>query len=156
MSAGASPDPMAHEDRALQAVTRVRAVRERDSRVGLGHAVRAVQERTDELERRERELAAAPAFTTGPGGAFLADRVALAAMAADAAGAAERLESGRAVAAEALARWQDDRARLRSAELLAQRRAERQRAERQRAERREGDDMATQAWLREQDGEQHP
>lgn len=148
--------PVGGEERALRAVARVRGVRERDSRLGLGHALRAVQDRAADLDRRERALQSVPLFSAGPAGAFFAERRALAAMATEAAEAAQRLEAGRTVAAEAMGRWQDDRARLRSVELLAERRAERLRDERRRVERRESDEVAAGTWLREHPEEVQP
>ncbi len=65
-------------------------------------------------------------------------------MADAASAAAEHVDLGRTVAAEALGRWQHDRSRLRAVELLAERRAERLRAERMRAEVRDLDEVAGQ------------
>ncbi len=139
---------MNSQDRGLQAVTRVRGVREQDSKLGLQQATKTVRERVCDQQQREDALAAAPPFSAGSGGDFLVARHALATMASEVSAAADRVAAGQTVAAEALGRWQNDKTRLRAVELLGDRRAARRRAELQRAEDRESDDVAGRRWLR--------
>lgn len=136
------------DERGLRAVARVRGVRERDSKLGLQQAARAVDERVRDLETRIRALDAAPRFAAGSAGDLVVSRAALAAMAREASAASDRVEAGRAIAVEALGRWQHDRSRLRAVELLADRRAARRREERRKADQRDLDDIAGRMWLR--------
>lgn len=131
------------------AVTRVRGVREQDSKLGLQRATQTVRDRVCDQQRREQALAAAPVFAEGSGGDFLIARQALATMAGAASEAADRVAAGRTVAAEAMGRWQHDKTRLRAVELLTDRRAAQRREELQRAEDRESDDVAGRGWLRD-------
>lgn len=139
---------MSDDGRGLRAVARVRAVRERDSKLGLQQAARIAQERALELARREDELDAAPAFTGGSAGAFLVARQSLGTMATETSQASDRAELGRDIATESLGRWLGDRSRLRAVELLSERRAERRRAELAQLERRDLDEIAGRSWLR--------
>ncbi|MGB7983366.1 MAG: flagellar FliJ family protein [Candidatus Nanopelagicales bacterium] len=147
---------MSTEDRGLQAVARVRGVRERDSKTGLQQAGRIVDERVAELDGRRRQLAGASGFDAGSGGEFLSRRAELSSMADAASAAAEHVELGRSVAAQALGRWQHDRSRLRAVELLAERRAQRLREDRMRAEVRDLDEVAGSSWLRKQPSQEQP
>ncbi len=138
-----------HEaDRALAAVRRVRAAREQDSRIGLQQALATSRARTAEAERAHDALVEAPVFAAGSLRDFRAHVVHVTALACAEQAAADRAAGSRAVAAEATLRWQRDRARLRVALLLLERRADERARERDRREARELDDLAAQGWLR--------
>jgi flagellar biosynthesis chaperone FliJ len=136
------------EDRALNAVRRVRDSREQDSRFGLQHALNAAGRREVELsEARDRRAAAAP-FTAGSTADFAQHLAHVAGLADLEALATDRVETSRLVADEATRRWQHDRQQVRVVDLLLERRAEQRAEERRRHEAHELDDLATQAWLR--------
>lgn len=147
---------MTDDDRGLQAVARVRGVRERDSKLGLQMAAQIVRDRVRDLEGRREALDATPTFTAGSGSEFLRDRQALTAMAGAVSQAAGSVEAGRTVAAEALGRWQHDRSRLRAVELLGERRAQRRREEGQRTEAKVLDEVGGRVWLRGAEGRRQP
>ena len=136
------------EDRALNAVRRVRDAREQDSRFGLQHALRTVRERDAEVERVARRRAEVGAFASGTPGDFTAHLAHLGALAALERRAAEDARDSRLVAEESTRRWQGDRQRVRVVDVLLERRALERREERARRETRELDDMASQSWLR--------
>lgn len=129
------------EDRGMRAVARVRAVRERDSRIGLLQALTTVRLREEELERLRAKLAEAAQRAHGDLDDFVVSRRLLSGMAAGVREAEHRLEGSRTVAAEAHARWQADKARVRAIEQLLDRRANRRAEEEARAEVREVDDI---------------
>jgi flagellar protein FliJ len=137
-----------HEDRALNAVRRVRDSREQDSRFGLQHALNAARRREEDLREARESRGAAASFSVGSTTDFAQHLAHVAALAALEARAAERVEGSRLVAAEATRRWQRDRQQVRVVDLLLERRAEQRAAERRRHEAHELDDLATQAWLR--------
>ncbi len=136
------------QDRALVAVRRVRAARERDSRIGLQQALVAARTRADEAAAAQQRLRQAPAFAEGSATDLHVHVLHTRLLAADAHAAAERAEAGRLLTEEASAHWQRDRSALRVAELLLERRAEERAAERDRREARALDDLAAQGWLR--------
>jgi len=138
----------AADDRALNAVRRVRDSREQDSRFGLQHALNAVRRRQTELREARDRRAAAPSFAFGSTAEFVQHLGQLAALAEEEARAAERVEGSRLVADEATRRWQQDRQQVRVVDLLLERRAEVRAEERRRHEAHELDDLATQSWLR--------
>lgn len=144
---------MTSTDRALAAVARVRGARERDSRLGLAHALA-------ERSRRERAatLAAdrvvdAACFGAGTPADYVAHAVRGAWLAEEMAEARRTAERAAVVAAEAGHHWRADRMRTRVVELLLERHAEQRRAERARAESRLLDEIAGQAWLRSRTGD---
>ena len=61
----------AADDRALNAVRRVRDSREQDSRFGLQHALSAVRRRQTELREARERRAAAPSFAFGSTAEFV-------------------------------------------------------------------------------------
>jgi len=140
----------AAEDRGLHAVTRVRQVRERDSRLGLMQALETARQREVTAEAKRERLAATPPFECGGTAGFVAERAALAAMATEVRVAVDEAAASRNVSDEARRRWQQDRTRLRAVELLLERRADRRRAEAERRESHELDDVAGRLWLRRQ------
>jgi flagellar export protein FliJ len=141
----------AEQDRGLNAVRRVRAARETDSRIGLRHALAALDAREAEAARAQQQLAQAPGFAAGSAGDFLSHRTHLANLARDRQVTATAAEDGRTVADEATRRWQGDATSVRVVEMLLQRRAAERAAERARREARELDDLAAQGWQRQQD-----
>jgi flagellar FliJ protein len=138
------------DDRALQAVRRVRSFRERDSRIGLQRALAAQREREAETETARQRLVAESTFDTGAADAFRAHRLLAAALAERHADKLRLTASSATVAAEAQRHWQRQRSGIRAVELLLDRRAAERRAERARQETRELDDIAGQAWQRRQ------
>jgi flagellar protein FliJ len=131
----------ATSDRGMQAVLRVRGVRERDSRIVLVHALDAVRHHEDEVVRLQQALDEAARPTEGTVADFVVSRQLLAGMAAAVREAEQRLTAARAAAAEAHQRWQADKTNMRAVELLLEERAARRVAERRRAEVREVDDV---------------
>lgn len=138
------------DDRALQAVRRVRSCRERDSRIGLQRALATQREREAEAETARQRLVAEPTFDTGAADAFRAHRLLVVALAETHADRLRLAASSTTVAAEAQRHWQRHRKGIRAVELLLDHRAAERRAERARREARELDDIAGQAWQRRQ------
>jgi flagellar FliJ protein len=136
------------EDRALNAVRRVRDAREQDSRFGLRHALTAVRERDAEVEHVARRRAEVGPFAQGTVADFTAHLAHLGALAALEQRAVEDARDSRLVAEESTRRWQGDRQRVRVVDVLLERRAQERREERARRETRELDDLASQSWLR--------
>jgi flagellar FliJ protein len=128
-------------DRGLQAVARVRGVRERDSRAGLLQALTNLRAREAELAERQEALAEASAQSFGSLAEFTATRPFLEATAQAVLEAQRRLTAGTTVATEARSRWQADKTRVRAIEHLLEVRAEQARAAALRAEAREIDDI---------------
>lgn len=131
----------------LDAVARVRRVRERDSLTGLQFAVREVADAQDRVTRLETQRDR-PIATIGSVGSFVAARTTLLAVEQATTAAQLVLESTQNLAHSALAHWQSDKSRLRAIEMLQERRLEEARAEAARAEAKELDDIATQLWQR--------
>ena len=129
------------QDRGLQAVARVRAVRERDSRAGLLQALTNLRTREAELAAREVALAEASARTFGSLAELAAARPFLETTAQAVVEAQRLLRASTTVATEARSRWQADKTRVRAIEHLLEVRAEQARAAALRAEARETDDI---------------
>ena len=128
-------------DRGMRAVRRVREVRERDSRIGLLHALGAVRDREAQLEELRNALEQAVVRDASTLDEFVVSRQLLASMAVAIGEAENRLAAARTVATEAHHRWQVDKAGIKAIEhLLAQRAAQRA-EEAARAEVRETDDV---------------
>jgi flagellar export protein FliJ len=133
----------------LDAVARVRGVRERDSLLGLRLALREVETSEEQLhaiEARLEELATRPCSTPEQ---LLAVRQGLQVLGQAVAAARESLESARLLAASAQSHWQQDRMRLRTIEMLLDRRAERARVEEAKAQAKVEDEVAAQQWRRQ-------
>lgn len=128
-------------DRGMRAVARVRRVRERDSRLGLLQALTTARLREQEVETLRSALEEAAQRTAADLDGFVVSRRLLNGMAAAVRAAEHRLEGSRTVAADAHARWQADKARVRAIEQLLERRAARRAEEEARAEVREVDDI---------------
>ncbi len=136
-------------DRGLHAVARVREVRERDSRLGLLHALGRVRDQETHVEALGRALdeAASRSFDTLV--EFTASRGMLQAMAQALTSAEHDLESRRLVALQAHTRWQADKAAVRAIEHLLDERARLRAEEAARAESREIDDIVSRLHLRQ-------
>lgn len=135
-------------DRGLRAVGRVRAVRERDSRIGLQQALAEREERRTRLAHLEQQLATDPAWEQGDTSSFLAHRTALLGLGEAVTGAREQVEAAGRIAETAHAHWSGDKVRLAAVESLLERRAQARRAERAHREATELDDIAAQGWSR--------
>jgi flagellar FliJ protein len=132
----------------LRAVERVRRVRESDSLSGLQLALREVtasEEHLRAIETRLTELSTQPASTPEE---FVALRQGLLALGQMVTAAHESLESARNLAVSAQSHWQRDRIRLRTIEMLQERRIEQAQAEHARAQAKVQDEVATQVWRR--------
>jgi flagellar protein FliJ len=136
------------EDRALNAVRRVRDSREQDSRSGLTRALSVVGTREAELRLAAARRAEAARFAMGSPVEFAAHVGLGAGLATHELQAADRVRDSRLVADEAVRRWQLDRQQVRVVDVLLERRAQSRAEDRARREARELDDLATQSWLR--------
>ena len=133
-------------DAGMLAVARVRAVRERDSRLGLQQAIdeqrrheaslvelgRRLDEalRFDAGSRRELPARCAPATRRSPSRSAPRPR---------------ELQTARTITESARDHWRRDKTRLSAVELLLERRTDERRAEQRRREVRELDDLVTPA-----------
>lgn len=138
------------QDRALGSVERVRGIREQDSRVKLQAALGAYAAHAAAAEAARLLLHRHPDFGHGTVQEFHAHRAMVTAMAEDIERRRVTAEASRVAAESARGRWQDDRTRLRAAQMILERRAMQRRAERERRETAELDDLAAQGWLRRQ------
>ncbi|MGZ4581919.1 MAG: flagellar FliJ family protein [Nocardioidaceae bacterium] len=136
------------QDRGLAAVRRVRAARERDSRLGLQQALAVLADRHADAARAAARLDDHGSFAAGSVGDFQLHAVLGAALAAARNDADERAQAGARVAEEAANRWRADRARVRAVDLLLERRSDERALLRRRREERDLDDLAAQGWLR--------
>jgi flagellar protein FliJ len=128
-------------DRGMRAVRRVREVRERDSRIGLLHALSAVRDREAHLEELRTALEQAVTREDDTLDDFVVSRHLLAMMAVAVGEAESRLDAARTVATEAHQRWQTDKAGIKAIEHLLAQRALQRAEEAGRAEVREIDDV---------------
>jgi flagellar biosynthesis chaperone FliJ len=138
-----------HADRGLRAVARVREVRERDSRLGLLHALGRVRDQEARVEALGTALDEAASRSVATLDAFTVSRTMLRAMAEALAVAEHDLESSQVVAIEAHVRWQGDKAAVRAIEHLLDERARLRAEEALRAENREIDDIVSRLHLRQ-------
>ena len=135
------------QDSHLRVVARVRAVRERDSRLGLVAALaeeRAADDRVTSLVDRLTTVVHA----SGDLAAFTARQHHAGAVAAALAAARAASESSRLVALAARDRWRVDRSRLAAVESLIGRRDAARALDQRRREGRELDAVAERQWLR--------
>ncbi|MCL8027696.1 flagellar FliJ family protein [Nocardioides bruguierae] len=135
-------------DPGLAAVARVRAVRERDSRLGLVKALAEVREREAEVARLEQSLQVHGRQLDGDMGRFVVLCQSLAVLREAASDARRRAESAALVATDAQSYWTSDKARLGAVEGLMERRADERRAEAVRAADAVTDEVASVGWLR--------
>ena len=138
----------AREDPGLAAVARVRAVRERDSRLGLQQALIDEHRAGAEVQRLADVLAGIDGRAEGDSGAFVAVRAVYLGVSEALAEARRKEAAARLVAVDAAAYWRSDHARLGAVEGLLERPAAERAAEARRTEERELDDVAGRLWLR--------
>jgi flagellar FliJ protein len=136
-------------DAGLQAVARVRGVRESDSRIGLQTAMLEHHAAQARVQRLRGRLEDADAFGTGSAAEFLALRISLVALGEVLIEAETARDASLRISAAALSRWQQDKSRLSAIEMLLERRVAARRTEAARLEARELDDIAAQRWLRQ-------
>jgi flagellar export protein FliJ len=144
---------MAHPDAGMLAVARVRAVRERDSRLGLQQAMDEERRHEAELSHLGRRLDEARRFDGGSVATYLTARAGYQALAQQIGTVTAELHSARTITESARDHWRKDKTRLSAVELLLERRAEERRAERRRLEARELDDIVSQRWQRQNGGD---
>lgn len=135
-------------DAGLHAVARVRAIRERDSLLGLQASRAEEQQAQQRVVDTESRLASwsAPEGTTS---AFLAARASGLALAHEARLARTAAETARTFTLASQDHWRRDKTRLSAVERLLEQRATERRAEAARREARESDELASVRWLRD-------
>ena len=138
-----------HHDRGLRAVARVREVRERDSRLGLLHALGRVRDQEAHVETLGHALDEAASRSFATLDEFTTARAMLRAMAQALTTAEHDLESRRLVALQAHTRWQADKAAVKAIEHLLDERARLRAEELARFENREIDDIVSRLHLRQ-------
>lgn len=141
-------NPRSNSDAGLQAVARVRAAREQDSRLGLQQAVRELRQHEEESADLRHRIERSEVFGSGSTASYLALRASLEAVGAALRAADAQAASSRTISETAYGRWQRDKSRLSAVELLLGRRAAERRAEAARKEARELDELAVQRWRR--------
>lgn len=139
---------MSPVDEGLQAVARVREMREQDSRHGLRLALQEQRRREEAARRYLDRIEQAPSFVTGSAADFQSGRAALASLSTALTAAQQQIASGRVVAASAREHWQSDKTRLNAVEMLLERRAAERAAAADRVEAKELDDIGARLWLR--------
>jgi len=133
----------------LDAVERVRRVREQDSLAGLHLALREVESSQQQLTAIENRLADLSSRTVTTPEEFIALRQGLLALGQSVDDARESLEAARNLAVSAQSHWQQDRIRLRTIEMLQERRIAQAQAEHARAQAKVQDEVAGQQWRRQ-------
>jgi len=133
----------------LDAVERVRRVREQDSLAGLHLALREVESSQQQLTAIENRLADLSSRTVTTPEEFIALRQGLLALGQSVENARESLEAARNLAVSAQSHWQQDRIRLRTIEMLQERRIAQAQAEHARAQAKVQDEVAAQQWRRQ-------
>jgi flagellar FliJ protein len=136
------------DGKSLDAVARVRRVREQDSLTGLQLALREVEASQQHLVAAEGRLAELSGQQATTPEAFVALREGLLTLGRTVDVARASLESSRNLAVSAQSHWQNDRIRLRTIEMLQERREAETRAEEARAQAKVQDEVATQLWSR--------
>jgi len=136
----------------MRAVARVREIRERDSRIGVQHAVAEQRAREAQLiELRHRAgTAAAPDQSIEQ---YLRSRDYLTALGEQIVATERSVAAAVNLTESALAHWRVDRTRLGAVELLLERRAEARRAAEVVEETKRLDEAAALMWQRRQRGE---
>ena len=138
----------AGKDRGRRAVSRVRAVRERDSRLGLQQALAEQREHEQALADLERSVREHGATTVTDVGQFVSLRATLAALAEATSRTRQDVDAATVVASSADAHWQSHKTRLSAVDNLLEARSEERRASDAHDEARELDDVAGRLWLR--------
>jgi flagellar biosynthesis chaperone FliJ len=136
-------------DPGLHAVARVRAVRERDSRLGLQRAAADEQRAATEVQRLHDALAGLDGRADGDAGRFVAARAVYLGLCEALSSARRDERAAHLLTVDAAAHWRSDHARLGAVEGLLERRAEARAVEARRTEDRELDDVAGRLWLRQ-------
>ena len=142
-----------HPDAGMLAVARVRAVRERDSRLGLQQAINEQRRYETHLVELGRRLDEALRFDGGTVASFLHVRAGYRAITEEIVAATADLQTARNITESAREHWQRDKTRLSAVELLLERRGDERRTELRRREDRELDDIAAQRWQRQHGGD---
>jgi flagellar biosynthesis chaperone FliJ len=132
----------------LRAVARVRAVRERDSRIGLQQALREQRLHADRAAEARHRIENAESFSSCSAASFLALRASLDALGEVLRDADEQAATSRTVSEAAYGHWLRDKTRLSAVELLLERREELRRVEALRLGARDLDELAAQMWQR--------
>ena len=132
----------------LDAVARVRRVREQDSRSGLLVAVREAARDEERLHSLASMLDGLPSGGCEAMASFVAMRASMLVLEQVLTEAQSSAAASRNLATSAREHWQQDRSRLAAIEMLQERRRDEARAEAARAEARALDEAATQLWQR--------
>ena len=140
-------------DRGIRAVARVRAVREKDSQIGLQQALREQRLHEDRATELRGRVEQHQSFELGSAASFLALRASLDALGQVLRSTETDVTTSRTISEAAYGRWQQDRARLSAVEVLLERRDRVRREEAARHEARELDEIAGQLWRRRSSGE---
>ena len=149
-----APCPRPRGSAGLDAVTRVRSIREQDSLFGLNSALsdaRRDRDRLDSLDSRLDSPTASPSADGQDVQSFLEARSSMLALGSAITSAQERLDTTEAVALAARSQWQHDKTQLEAISLLMERRAVELRYEERRREARDLDEIAGQRWARHGD-----
>ncbi len=136
------------QDRGLQAVSRVRAVRERDSRLGLQQAIgeqRRHEQALADLERSVREHGSRVVTDVAQ---FVTLRASLTALTDAASRGRTTLDQAAVLRTSADAHWQSHKTRLSAVDNLLESRDDERRATDAHDEARELDEVAGRLWLR--------
>jgi flagellar FliJ protein len=132
----------------LLAVARVRAVRERDSRIGLQQALHEQRQHADRAAEARQRIENAESFTSCSAASFLALRASLDALGEVLRDAEDEVATSRTVSEAAYGHWLQDKTRLSAVDLLLERRAEVRRVEMLRRDARDFDEVSAQMWQR--------
>lgn len=132
----------------LAVVARVRRVREQDSLLGYHQAAREQRQAEDALAVARAQVLAAPRPGTADAARFVAQRELALGLSAVVTLREQEADAARGLAASAMSHWQLDRSRLRSIEMLQERRRLARLEERRVLEAAAQDEAATQLWRR--------
>jgi flagellar export protein FliJ len=137
----------------MRAVARVRAVREKDSQIGLQQALREQRLHESRAVELRGQIDDSRSFALGSAASFLALRASLDALGQVLHATEADAATSRTVSEAAYGRWQQDKARLSAVEVLLERRDRVRREDAARCEVRELDEIAGQLWRRRSTGE---
>ncbi|KAA1417703.1 hypothetical protein F0U44_15520 [Nocardioides humilatus] len=139
----------AREDAGLNAVQRVRSVREQDDRIGLRLAIVEAGEKRRRVDDLNEMLATVPVTSWATPEELLAQRLAAQRIGEASLEAARQAATADVVNEEARLRWEAARTRLAAVERLLELRDGRRRTAAERLLAKEADDIAAQRWLRD-------
>lgn len=145
----------AEQDRGLRAVSRVRAVRERDSRLGLQQAIAEQRRHEEALSGLEQSLREHGDRVVTDAGLFVALRASLTALSDAASHGRTELDQAAVVRSSADAHWQSHKTRLSAVDTLLESRDDERRAADAHGEARELDEVAGRLWLRRRTTDGH-